>query len=365
MERKLKTYQLYLTVKGPVFIGDGHEIKKKEYVFLDRNTIGVVDGAKFYSLVKKLHLEKEFERFMLGDDRQEDLDCWRLRNHVLDHDLKNCIKYTENVGDREPDKSQLQIKTCVTDPYGNPYIPGSSLKGMLRTILLSRELIQNKQKYISDIRGIKNDLKIERAGRRILNSNIKKVEKKAFRKFEHIDKNDVEFNIMSGIIVSDSEPLSRDDIILCQKWDQHTDGTYKTKNLLRECLKPGTVIKSTLTIDETLCNIKIEDILEAIQLFYEQYYEVFQRKFPRNDRGKPNTVFLGGGAGFVSKTVIYSMFDEKEGIEVVKNIFDKTKVPKNHRHSEDVRMGVSPHNLKCTRYQGKEYMMGQCEVNIF
>lgn len=169
---------------------------------------------------------------------------------------------------------------------------------------------------------------------------------------------------MSGIIVGDSEPLSREDIILCQKWEQHTDGTYKTLNILRECIKPGTVIKSTLTIDETLCNIKKEDILEAVQLFYEQYYQNFQKKFSRSDRRKPNTVFLGGGSGFVSKTVIYPLFGEKEGIETVKNIFDRTNVPKTHQHYKDTRIGVSPHILKCTRYQGKEYMMGECELNI-
>lgn len=33
--------------------------------------------------------------------------------------------------------------TCITDPYGNPYIPGSSLKGMLRTLLLGRDILQN------------------------------------------------------------------------------------------------------------------------------------------------------------------------------------------------------------------------------
>ena len=91
---------------------------------------------------------------------------------------------------------------------------------------------------------------------------------------------------------------------------------------------------------------------------------IFQKKFPRSDRRKPNTVFLGGGSGFVSKTVIYPLFGEKEGIETVKNIFDRTNVPKTHQHYKDTRIGVSPHILKCTRYQGKEYMMGECELNI-
>ena len=363
MERKLKTYQIHLKVNGPVFVGDGNEIQKKEYMFLNRNTIGVIDGAKFYMLAKKLHLQNDFERFMI-DDTREDLKHWCLRNHVSQNDLKNCMKYVENVGDRSEEKGKLQVMTCITDPYGNPYIPGSSLKGMLRTILLSRDILQNREKYRTDTRQIRSDLEVNRINRRILNNNIVKLEKNAFNSVRSSGKETVDFDIMSGIIVGDSEPLSREDIILCQKWEQHTDGTYKTLNLLRECIKPGTVIKSTLTIDETLCNIKKKDILEAVQLFYEQYYQNFQKKFPRSDRRKPNTVFLGGGSGFVSKTVIYPLFGEKEGIETVKNIFDRTNVPKTHQHYKDTRMGVSPHILKCTRYQGKEYMMGECELNI-
>ena len=363
MGQKLKTYQIQLTVKGPVFIGDGNQIQKKEYVFLNRNTIGVVDAAKLYFLAQKLHIQNDLERFMVEDTR-EDLKHWSIRNYVSLADLKRCMKYTENVGDRSEEKGKLQIMTCVTDPYGNSYVPGSSLKGMLRTILLSKDIAQDQIKYKRDQSQIRSELSAGRKSRKILNRNIGIIEKKAFCTLKHTDKEDVEFDNMSGIIVGDSEPLSREDIVLCQKWEQHVDGSYKTLNLLRECIKPGTVIKSSLTIDETECNLKIEDILDAVKLFYEQYYQVFQSKFPRCDRGKPNTVFLGGGSGFVSKTVVYPMFGEKEGIEITKDIFDRTGVPQKHEHYKDTRMRVSPHILKCTRYQGKEYMMGQCEMDI-
>ena len=225
MERKLKTYQIHLKVNGPVFVGDGNEIQKKEYMFLNRNTIGVIDGAKFYMLAKKLHLQNDFERFMI-DDTREDLKHWCLRNHVSQNDLKNCMKYVENVGDRSEEKGKLQVMTCITDPYGNPYIPGSSLKGMLRTILLSRDILQNREKYRTDTRQIRSDLEVNRINRRILNNNIVKIEKNAFNSVRSSGKETVDFDIMSGIIVGDSEPLSREDIILCQKWEQHTDGTY-------------------------------------------------------------------------------------------------------------------------------------------
>ena len=148
------------------------EKSKKEYMFLNRNTIGVIDGSKFYMLAKKLHLQNDFERFMI-DDTREDLKHWCFRNHVSQNDLKNCMKYVENVGDRSEDKGKLQVMTCITDPYGNPYVPGSSLKGMLRTILLSRDILQNREKYRTDTRQLRSDLEVNRINRRILNNIIK------------------------------------------------------------------------------------------------------------------------------------------------------------------------------------------------
>ena len=61
-------------------------------------------------------------------------------------------------------------------------------------------------------------MKVNRINRRILNNNIVKIEKNAFNSVRSSGKETVDFDIMSGIIVGDSEPLSREDIILCQKW---------------------------------------------------------------------------------------------------------------------------------------------------
>ena len=46
MKNALETYQLELKGRGPVYIGSGREIQKKEYVFLDKTTVGVVDIEK-------------------------------------------------------------------------------------------------------------------------------------------------------------------------------------------------------------------------------------------------------------------------------------------------------------------------------
>ena len=57
MNRSLKVYDLSLKVQGPVFVGSGYEIQKKEYLFLNRSTVGIVDAEKLYLLAKRRHLE--------------------------------------------------------------------------------------------------------------------------------------------------------------------------------------------------------------------------------------------------------------------------------------------------------------------
>lgn len=365
MKRVLKTYQLELEVCGPVYVGSGMEIQKKEYLFLNRNTVGIIDIDKLYMLAKKKHLEIEFEKFMVVDGR-EDLKHWVERNRISLDEIKCCMKYKINVGDIQMEKGRMQIMNFMRDPYGNPYIPGSSIKGMLRTILLAADIMKNPLYYKQDVQKIKMELDGPIRNRNILQKNIGGIEEKAFHKLNRTEKSkDAVNDIMSGIIISDSKPLSNEDMILCQKWEYHIDGSSKTLNLLRECVKPGTVIKTCMKVDESINQITSEKIMEAVKKFYQFYYSVFQSKYPIADQMFDETVFLGGGSGFVSKTVIYSLLGEREGVQAVQDIFDKTYVPKEHKHYKDCRLGVSPHVLKCTKYCGKTYMMGQCKFKIY
>lgn len=256
---------------------------------------------------------------------------------------------------------------CTVDPYGNPYIPGSSIKGMLRTVLLYADILKRPEKYRMDVLKMKEDL--YNSGQRrdkVLLRNIKEIESKGFHTLNRTEKKqDAVNDSLSGLIIGDSQPVSRKDIILCQKWEKHPDGKCKTLNVLRECMKPDTIIKTTMTLDKTRISLSPEDIMDSVRIFYDTYYNVFQKKFSGTDRATDNTVFLGGGSGFVSKSIIYALYEEQEAVRMVKDIFEKTKVPREHKHNMDPKLGVSPHILKCTRYRGKEYLMGQCELNIF
>lgn len=369
MRQVLKTYDLVLKVKGPVFIGNGLEIQKKEYLFLDKTRIGIVDAAKLYQLAKKKRITDDLERFMVMDTK-EDLKHWTMRNHITLKEIEDCMKYEEKVGDRQEEKGKLQLMCCTADPYGNPYIPGSSVKGMLRTILLGSALLQRKGEYARNARQMQLNMQEPKIRRQtFLNKSVRDMENRTFHTLNRPDTRveDAVNDYMSGVIVSDSEPISREQVILCQKWERHLDGSEKAINILRECIKPGTLIRCKLTIDASVCPLTVADIRESVGLFYQQYYGVFQKKFPGTDRGSCNTVLLGGGSGFVSKTIIYDLFEQPDAVKVTRDIFEKTmsnKVFREHKHFTDTKVGVSPHILKCTRYQGKSYMMGQCELTI-
>lgn len=58
------------------------------------------------------------------------------------------------------------------------------------------------------------------------------------------------------------------------------------------------------------------------------------------------------------------MFGEKDGIRITQEIFEKTKVPRNHKHNQDFKTGVSPHIIKCAEYNGQTVQMGICTMEI-
>ena len=171
-------------------------------------------------------------------------------------ELKACMKYIVDAGDMQQEKGRMQIMACIKDPYGKPYIPGSSIKGMLRTILLGAEMIQHPEKYGHLAENMQDDLynSNERNRKKILSRNISAIENQTFRTFKSPEKQTAGCSqrLDGGRIVSDSEPLSMKDVAVCQKWEQHVNGTEKTLNLMRECIRPGTVIRCQLTIDETI-----------------------------------------------------------------------------------------------------------------
>ena len=174
-------------------------------------------------------------------------------------------------------------------------------------------------------------------------------------------------DIMRGVLVGDSASLSWDDMCICQKIDLTTDGEERKLNVLREAIKPDVRIRIPVFIDTKVCKFTMEDIIAAIRMFNENYLKAFANKFGSvpMTREDATTFFLGGGTGYVSKTVTYGLLTKADDVGVVSAIIDATlndRGRREHGHYRDARKGVSPHMIKCTRYDDRLMQMGACCV---
>ena len=150
----LKKYNIELKTVGPVFIGSGKIINKKEAIFLEDSVI-IIDTQKMFKYLCDNMLLDKYKDYML-DDRM-DLATF-LQNNNIDKDVYSKWDTKElSLGDTK-DTSQGDVKSngissFVRDGSGKVYVPGSSLKGMLRTILIGACIIsdKNKHKYVSNI----------------------------------------------------------------------------------------------------------------------------------------------------------------------------------------------------------------------
>ena len=100
MRSHLEVYPCRLTALGPVFIGKGSELSKKEYLFLDgRKTAGVVDIEKLYGAAVRNGLGKHFETYMMDPRDKRNLGQWVREEGLSGQEVRSCLKYAVDSGD--------------------------------------------------------------------------------------------------------------------------------------------------------------------------------------------------------------------------------------------------------------------------
>ncbi len=362
MRDYLKHHTITLKILSPVYIGSGNSISKKEYIF-DRNsqTVHVPNQVKMMGFFLKKRLLERFEKYLLNDHR--DFAVWLRENHVSKEEYLRFCEYSLDSGDAVfEDKGKKEIQTFIKDAYNCPYIPGSSLKGALRTALLAYEISENRNAYSQNIRALAT---APLNKRKSLQAEMKAFEKAVFSKKVTEDES---IDVLSGLRISDSRPLSTKDLTLCQKIDLCVgeDKRRNKLNILREALTLKTLVHFDLTIDSTVCPYTAEDIALAVGKFSVQYDRNFRSAFSVKPKAQPQLLLLGGGVGYASKTVTYPALG-KAGVERVSKIIDETlgyKAKKEHAHHKDAQLGVSPHMLKMTSFQNSAYEIGLCAMRI-
>ena len=375
-----KNFQMSLEALTPIFIGSGEKLLKKEYICVPSNSeevkILVPNLSKLYLFFENLGIGNVFEEYLASSKtRNRNLYDLLLEYKISLKDISECVSYnysvvpTGGVGNTEIELRD--VDTFIKNAFGRPYIPGASLKGMLRTALLSLKVTKNPNDYLSIKKSIERTVKngeTKQKGRRYLKSENLDMESEAFHTLERNkkNKNNAVNSSFRGLIVSDSEPLELSDLTLGQKIDISLKGKEKPLPIFREMLKPGVKVHFTITLDEDILGFSMDEIFEALNHFHRLNDDYFYSRFQRRNIGK-DIVYLGGGVGFSSKTVVDALFPKKdEGLAVKNRIFQETlgKKYSEHHHEEDVNLKIAPHMCKCTRYNYKLYNVGIGQLSI-
>lgn len=76
-------------------------------------------------------------------------------------------------------------------------------------------------------------------------------------------------SLLRGVLVSDSEPIPNNAMTLTGKRDAAFGGEVNAINLCREAVAPGTRIRFSLTLDQSVLHgqLTAESIVDAIEAF--------------------------------------------------------------------------------------------------
>lgn len=271
---------------------------------------------------------------------------------MFPQDRKKLIRYTIDVGGTLREGTSLkEIDAFIRNSAGQAYIPGSSLKGALRTAILFEKI-----QALGRLPGIKNDPKQFPEEPYLHTLGLTR------------QKEDAVNSLMRGVSIADSAPIPNEDLTLVQKVDLRQDGQKSRPNLVRECVRPGREVAFFLTLDRSILRdaLSARDILKAISDFYVYYRSEFSARFPEDDPDAPwsgSCLFLGGGSGFFNKTLIYPYLGYEQALpEVVRHM---RKSFSNHHHEKDERgFGISPHCMKFGASNSELHEFGLCEVSL-
>lgn len=262
-------YSYYMDVLSPLHIGNGAKLEPLEYVVLPKR-------KKFYRLdMNKLFASPSFnlESFVRGSKNRNFSAATMIGRNI---NIEEFAVYSLSIPDAEArllerNKGQVQemIKEC-----GRPYLPGSSLKGALRTSLLASFLAADsfRNEYEEEIyNSLQETVRLRREERN---------KKKKFFSYEAESSllGETNYCLMRALQVSDSSTVNSNEMavyaikVVSPKRDGYawkilgrgggtTDNPDQATTSFIEALTPGTQVRGTLKIDEYLLQDEIDGIL--------------------------------------------------------------------------------------------------------
>lgn len=236
-----KRYKLTITTLTPLHIGTGQKLLRNyDYVTQNGKTFVVNDEALAGALY-----DRNFKQ-RIGDSA--DVGLGLLYPNRQEYDENDPIFRYVMKGEPKSTKSGSEIQEQIKNPWDRPYIPGSSLKGAIRTALL----------YV--LFGTRDEeFKVDR---------LDKDARFAARKYERNlllgsnpdDKTAPNYDLLRAIQVSDSQPVSYKNLQLInvKAWQPPVPLNRHNKSngplIELEAVADNVTFESGLTLDTYLLN---------------------------------------------------------------------------------------------------------------
>lgn len=387
----MRYWEMELDVCTPLFIGSGEKITKLDYVYQSSNgMVYMLDEAKWASFLKRARLMNDFTSKVEALGKRFSLDSYlknhrelaaRLHTSDIVMELKRRGVFHEGIPAYVTGKNPNDIVTFARNGLGERYIPGSSLKGAFRTAILAYVLL--------NIDRTKCYNKLEHATRNAVDETMDDVEKYLGIRIDKDGKYDMVNSRFKGLTVSDAK-LINETAAIVQKWDLSLTKSQSEKKpkylpIYREAIVPATKAVFTIGIDGSergMGEIGVKtagNLLHALSVFRNLQYKTYKEAIDKVYKGSvDHSVFryldelneanlvLGGGTGYISKTLIYPIAGSREkGKSIARKIlseqFDRPGRKYDPKHCYDDI--ISPHTLKLTK-SNDMHMMGLCNIKV-
>lgn len=256
------SFPLSLRILTPVHIGNGQDLSPLTDYYLTNGKIHLLDQEKFSELIYHCGEVENFIRSVeaVTDQSKEYLIKSFTKNHLkLDLDTLPVKSSLASYGVQNP----LVINECIkTDE--KPYLPGSSLKGAIRSSLLFNWLTQEEdtlqfekaQAALSDwlkflnnttqqIEVSKNKYNRNKAAKEIATEFEKKIEEGCFESLRSKQR-----MALSDLKLSDSNNIIKDEAIAVYACDRyHLHWNERTIGQLKECLVPDLKLSLKISLE--------------------------------------------------------------------------------------------------------------------
>jgi len=389
MSNRIDHAQLSLTIVSPTNIGGPEKLTTKDYMYnYDAGEVYLLNNYEWFRFLARHNKLAEFEIYMqnemirpngrtMYDWAKNTIGASQLTKDVLDPAIGSIMK--SSIYNEGRKNSLNDITPQIRGANGEVYIPGSSIKGVIDSAIISHMLRNNKAFRSTVQRELRKVLDVyKRKNARNLFKDIFKMVNLAILKHIHILTNNegkpfkaILASAFRGISVSDAMPMSAIQTEVLKKEDScvDEDGTHEI-SVHRECILPNQKFTFTLTLDTAITKeigiTSIDQVLDILQEDFDATHKLLASKFKKVSSSifkalEPANAYIGSNTGFVQKTIIMAAFtdDEKTGIDIIKAILD-VNFQKAKHDSKDHFM--APRAIKLVKWNGNYYEMGGIHI---